>query len=108
MTDTDTPDVAAPDAAVDVEADTEFTLADAMLVQQTALSVIAMLEGTGDGRHMINVAAILTASVSHSSGTPIEITNKVHNITAIKLRESMDAYKPPTPNAPATEETPTP
>jgi hypothetical protein len=99
MTDTDTPDVAAPDAAV--EPDPEFTLADAVLVQKTALAALAMVEGVGDGRHLINVAAILTASVSHSSGTPIETTNRVHNVTAIKLRAAMDAHMPAT-GTPAT------
>jgi hypothetical protein len=71
--------------------------------------VIAMLEGAGDGRHMINVAALLTASVAHSSGTPIKTTNAVHNITARKLYAAMVAHTPAapaTPITPAPEETP--
>jgi hypothetical protein len=89
----------------DVEPDTAFTPEDASLVQRVALAVISMLEGTGDGRHMINVAALLTASVAHSSGTPIKTTNAVHNITAKNIYAAMVEH---TPAAPATTPTPAP
>jgi hypothetical protein len=83
----------------------EFTEADARLVQRVALAVLAMIEPTGDGRHLINVAALLTASVAHSAREPIEETNEIHNVTAGKMYAAMLAVKSD-PAAPATEETP--
>jgi len=96
MTDTDT------DADGDAP---EFTEADARLVQRVSIAVLAMLEAEGDGRHIMNVAALLTASVARSTGGPIEETNEIHNVTAGKMYAAMLAVKSD-PAAPATEETP--
>jgi hypothetical protein len=93
MTDTDT-DGHAP----------EFTEADARLVQRVALAVFAMIETQGDGRHIMNVAALLTACVAHSASDPIEEINASHNVMACAMYTAMlaDVSTP----APATEETP--